>query len=84
MAENNGLEYMPKEEVISKWQYASNISDEDLLSIDDVEFRARVRERSHHTLEIQVYHAAYRNEKLSPTQADLTKRLLKLWASRIL
>ncbi|MCR4991363.1 MAG: nitroreductase family protein [Lachnospiraceae bacterium] len=82
MAENNGMGYMPKEEVIEKWQYASNLSDEELLAMDEVEFRARVRERSHHTLEIQVYHAAYRNLTLSATQADLTKRLLKLWVQR--
>ena len=79
---NNGMDYMPKEEVIRKWQYASNISDEDLLNMDEVEFRARVRERSHHTLEIQVYHAAYRNNKISSTQADMTRRLLKLWVQR--
>ncbi len=82
MGTNNGMDYVPKEEVISKWQYASNLSDEELLKMDEVEFRARVRERSHHTLEIQVYYAAYRNNTISPTQADLTKRLLKLWVQR--
>ncbi|MDR2210552.1 MAG: nitroreductase family protein [Spirochaetaceae bacterium] len=57
-------------------------SDEDYLAADDVEFRARFRERTHHTLEIQVYAAAYRNKTLSPTQADTAKHLSELWVRR--
>ena len=50
--------------------------------MDETEFRARVRERSHHTLEIQVYATAYRHQKLKPNQADYTKHLLELWEKR--
>ncbi|HAX51270.1 MAG TPA: hypothetical protein DCX82_04925, partial [Lachnospiraceae bacterium] len=58
------------------------ITDEEFLNMDEIEFRARVRERCHHTLEIQMYHAAYRNLRLKETQADYTKHLLELWVKR--
>jgi nitroreductase len=57
-------------------------SDEEYLAVDDVEFRARFRERTHHTLEIQVYAAAYRNKTLPPAQADTAKHLSGLWRRR--
>ncbi|MDR3139867.1 MAG: nitroreductase family protein [Treponema sp.] len=59
-----------------------NLTDEEYLALDDAEFRARFRERIHHTLEIQIYAAAYRNKTLSPNQADTCKRLSKLWRHR--
>lgn len=76
------MEYLPKEEVMAIWQSNMNLTDEQLLAMDEDEFRARVRERSHHTLEIQVYHAQHRDLKLSEKQADYTKRLLGLWEKR--
>lgn len=76
------MEYLSKEEVMSIWQNNMNLTDEQLLAMDEDEFRARVRERSHHTLEIQVYHAQHRDIKLSEKQADYTKRLLGLWEKR--
>jgi nitroreductase len=57
-------------------------SDEEYLAVDDVEFRARFRERTHHTLEIQVYAAAYRQETVSAAQADTAKHLSELWRRR--
>jgi nitroreductase len=57
-------------------------SDEDYGAVDDVEFRARFRERTHHTLEIQVYAAAYRDKTLPPAQADTVKHLCELWRKR--
>jgi nitroreductase len=59
-----------------------NLSDEELLALDEAEFRARFRERVHHTLEIQTYAAAYRGEKLQATQTAPTKRLCDLWLKR--
>lgn len=58
------------------------ISDEEYLSIDEAEFRARFRERLHHTLEIQVYSSAYRNKKLRSEQTRTTRHLLELWRQR--
>ncbi len=58
------------------------LTDEEFLAMDEVEFRARFRERVHHTLEIQTYAAAYRGKTLSKTQADYAKRLTKLWEKR--
>ena len=76
------MEYLPREEVLAIWQNNMNLTDEQLLAMEEDEFRARVRERSHHTLEIQVYHAQHRDLKLSEKQADYTKRLLGLWEKR--
>lgn len=58
------------------------ISDEEYLSIDDVEFRARFRERLHHTLEIQVYAAAYRKKTLRREQTRTARHLIRLWHQR--
>jgi nitroreductase len=68
-----------KKELYKKQQA---LTDEDFLAMDDVEFRARFRERVHHTLEIQTYSAAYRNKTLSKNQADYAKRLIKVWEQR--
>lgn len=76
------MEYLPKEEVVAIWQNNMNLTDEQFLAMEEDEFRARVRERCHHTLEIQVYHAQHRDLKLSEKQADYTKRLLGLWEKR--
>lgn len=58
------------------------LTDEQYLTADEVEFRARFRERVHHTLEIQLYAAAYRNRPLSATQANPAKHLVNLWEQR--
>ena len=70
-------------EDIEKILASFNLSDDAYLSLDETEFRARFRERAHHTLEIQTYSNAYRNEKpLNPNQADTVKRLIGLWNKR--
>lgn len=61
---------------------AINLTDEKYLSIDDTEFRARFRERVHHTLEIQTYATVYRGGKLNPNQPDTAKHLVSLWEQR--
>lgn len=82
MFRDTSMDYLSKEEVKKMWDENMKLTDEEFLDMDDVEFRARVRERSHHTLEIQVYHAAYRNRKLSEKQANYTKHLLELWEKK--
>ena len=72
---DTSMDYMSREEVMAIWNANINLTDEELLAMEEDEFRARVRERCHHTLEIQVYHAQHRDKKLSPTQADYAKRL---------
>ena len=59
-----------------------NKTKEELLAMDEVEFRARFRERCHHTLEIQVYSNAYRNKQLPATQPNTTNRFLEVWHER--
>jgi len=60
----------------------AGLSDEEYLSQDLVEFKARFRERVHHTLEIQVYSTIYRNKPLNPAQANPAKHLVNLWEKR--
>jgi len=64
------------------YQKHFKLTDEEFISMDEVEFRARFRERVHHTLEIQVYAAAYRGKALSTVQADYAKRLVGIWEKR--
>lgn len=79
---DTSMDYLPREEVIAIYNRNSNLTDEEFLTMDEDEFRARVRERCHHTLEIQMYHAQHRDKTLAPTQADFAKRLLGLWEKR--
>ncbi|MDF2632669.1 MAG: hypothetical protein K0Q85_1265 [Caproiciproducens sp.] len=58
------------------------LTDEEYLSLDEVEFKARFRERVHHTLEIQVYSTIYRNKQLNAAQANPAKHLVNLWEKR--
>lgn len=67
---------------LEKARASLRLSDEEYLSIDEVEFKARFRERVHHTLEIQAYAAIYRSKRLSPNQADASKHLINLWEQR--
>lgn len=59
-----------------------NLTDEEYLSLSETEFRACFRERSHHTMEIQVYHAAYYKKPLEAKQTETALRLLALWDKR--
>lgn len=82
MFRDTSMDYLSPEEAREIWNNNMKLTDEQFLAMDETEFRARVRERSHHTLEIQVYATAYRNGTLSPRQADYTKHLLELWVQR--
>lgn len=59
-----------------------NLTDEDYLKLDEVEFRARFRERVHHTLEIQTYEAANSGEQLKESQSETAKKFIRLWEER--
>ena len=82
MSKDTSMEYLTQNERRAILQKNLALTEEDFLKMDPVEFRARVRERSHHTLEIQVYQAAYRNKTLSEKQADYTKWLLEIWKKK--
>jgi nitroreductase len=66
------------EELVNK----GTLTDEQYLSVSETEFRARFRERLHHTLEIQTYYAAYNKKQLSAKQPETALRLLRLWDQR--
>ncbi|WP_209341493.1 nitroreductase family protein [Flavonifractor sp. AGMB03687] len=59
-----------------------NKNKEELLAMDETEFRARFRERTHHTLEIQTYANAYRRKVLSPNQDKTVQMYLEVWRER--
>lgn len=77
------MAYQLSDEEQSRARGALNgLTDEQYLSLDEVEFRARFRERVHHTLEIQLYAAVYRSKPLDPHQADTARFLINLWEQR--
>lgn len=55
---------------------------EDYLALEPVEFRARFRERVHHTLEIQTYSAIYHGKKLSENATKTAKELVGIWKDK--
>lgn len=59
-----------------------NLTDEEYLNMDETEFRARFRERVHHTLEIQTYAAANDGGILRENQNDTAKKFIRLWEKR--
>lgn len=61
---------------------AFNKTEAELLVMDKSEFRARFRERTHHTLEIQIYACGYRGKTLSAQQADTVRMYLRVWQAR--
>lgn len=55
---------------------------EDYLALEPVEFRARFRERVHHTLEIQTYAAIHDGKKPGPNAAKTAKELTEIWKEK--
>ena len=76
------MDYQPFEEVMAIYQRNSALTEDELFEMDETEFRARMRERSHHTLEIQLYANQYRGKTLSDKQADIAKKFLRVWDRR--
>lgn len=82
MERDTSMDYMSVEESKEIWNNNMKLSDDNFLAMDEVEFRARVRERSHHLLEIQLYSTVYKKKPLRETQPDYAKHLLELWEKR--
>jgi nitroreductase len=61
---------------------AFDLSDEEYADMDETEFRARVRERGHHTLEIQTYAAIHKHKPLREKQPETLRRLVGIWKKR--
>lgn len=63
MFRDTSMDYLSRDEVLEIWNHNMRLTDEQLLAMDETEFRARVRERSHHTLRSRYMppHIATRN-----------------------
>ncbi|MDR1578917.1 MAG: nitroreductase family protein [Synergistaceae bacterium] len=59
-----------------------DLSEEQLMELDEVEFRARTRERCHHTMEIPTYESAYFNTPLPADQTATIEKMLRVWDKR--
>lgn len=57
-------------------------SEEELLALDEVEFRGKMRERCHHTLEIPMYESAYKDAPLPAVQTATVEKFLSVWDKR--
>jgi hypothetical protein len=79
-------EYASKEEAMSTEKEHPaprfDLSREEYLAMDDREFRARFRERVHHSLEIQTYASLHEGGSLSPRQTETVDRLAAIWKER--
>lgn len=59
-----------------------NLSREEYLALDPDEFRARFRERVHHTLEIQTYAALHSGKLLPAEQTRTVENLIDIWLEK--
>lgn len=59
-----------------------NKSAQELCAMDEVEFRARFRERLHHTVELPIYHRIVSGKALSPRQGDIMAVFDQAWKTR--
>ena len=59
-----------------------NLSEERLKELDEAEFRARMRERCHHTLEIPTYESAYFTRPMPAEQTETVEKMLREWERR--
>lgn len=57
-------------------------SRENLMEINPSTFRAMIIERSHHTVEIQLYEALAKGKKLPATQGKIVRELLEIYRER--
>jgi len=58
------------------------LTKEELMKLPPDLLRTVVRERVHHTVELQLYHAIYEGRKLKPEFGNIAKRYLKIWEER--
>ena len=54
-------------------------TEDELAALDDIEFRARFRERCHHTMEIQVYEAIEKKTTLPADQTETAELYFRVW-----
>jgi nitroreductase len=59
-----------------------DLTKEEYLALEPIEFRARFRERVHHTLEIQTYAAIDSGKRLSASQTDKIRGLMQIWEEK--
>jgi nitroreductase len=59
-----------------------DLTREEYLALEPVEFRARFRERVHHTLEIQTYAAIDSGKRLAQSQTDKVRGLMQIWEEK--
>src|SRR3990172_213798 len=59
-----------------------SLTREDWKDMDPVEFRARIRERVHHTVEILLYRAIHEGKPLAPSVGSYVKDMLAVWEQR--
>jgi nitroreductase len=59
-----------------------DLTREEYLAMDDREFRARFRERVHHTLEIQTYAAIHAGTRLPSNQTEIVDKLTAIWKEK--
>ena len=57
-------------------------SRENLMTLDPTTLRAMIIERTHHTVEIQLYDALAKGETLSPNRGDNVREMLAIWQER--
>jgi nitroreductase len=57
-------------------------SRENLMGIHPTTLRAMIVERTHHTVEIQLYEALARGQPLSPDRGDNVREMLAIWHER--
>jgi len=72
----------PEEKDFAEIHRKFNLSREEYLAMDEVEFRARFRERAHHSLEIQTYEALAKGTQLRESQTQILKNLVEIWKAR--
>lgn len=58
------------------------LTDEEYLAVSDTEFCARFRERVHHTLEVQFYHALQTGRPMDAGQLKTAEHMCLLWQKR--
>jgi nitroreductase len=66
------------DEILAKF----SLSEDEYRTMDETEFRARFRERLHHTLEIQTYAAIHFKKPLKEQQTGTIEKLAAIWRER--
>lgn len=60
----------------------ASFTEKDLMEMPEDLLHTVVRERVHHTMELQLYHAIYEGRKLKPEFGNISRRYLGIWEKR--